>query len=109
MQNEFAQFAFAQFAHFCSFLQGKNIITTYVSMYYKAHPCFASKLSKSKLSKIEQIEQKSVFVPGENEVTEMGKRLVYCKAVNPMQAAYPDDVVAKSHRACSGGRTEKKQ
>ena len=63
MQNEFAQFAFAQFAHFCSFLQGKNIITAYVSMYYKTHPCFASKLSKSKLSKsklskIEQIEQK---------------------------------------------------
>ena len=24
MQNEFAQFAFAQFAHFCSFLQGKK-------------------------------------------------------------------------------------
>ena len=110
MQNEFAQFAFAQFAHFCSFLQGKNIITTYVSTYYKTHPCFASKLSKSKLSKIEQIEQKkSVFVPGENEVTEMGKRLVYYKAVNPMQAAYPDAVVAKSHRAYSGGRTEKKQ
>ena len=57
MQNEFAQFAFAQFAHFCSFLQGKNIITTYVSIPYKTHPCFASKLSKSKLSKIEQIEQ----------------------------------------------------
>ena len=106
MQNEFAQFAFAQFAHFCSFLQGKNIITAYVSIYYKAHPCFASKLSKSKLSKI---EQKSVFVPGENEVTEMGKRLVYYKAVNPMQAAYPDAVVAKSLRACCGGRTEKKQ
>ena len=49
-----------------------------------------SKLSKSKLSKIEQIEQKSVFVPGENEVTEMGKRLVCCKAVNPKKAAYPD-------------------
>ena len=61
------------------------------------------------MSKIEQIEQKSVFVPGENEVTEMGKRLVYYKAVNPMQAAYPDDVVAKSLRACCGGRTEKKQ
>ena len=76
-------------------------------MPYKIHPCFASKLSKSKLSKIEQIEQKSVFVPGENEVTEMGKRLVYCKAVNPMQAAYPDAVVAKSLRACCGGRTEK--
>ena len=58
----------------------------------------------SKLSK-----KKSVFVPGENEVTEMGKRLVYYKAVNPMQAAYPDAVVAKSHRAYSGGRTEKKQ
>ena len=53
MQNEFAQFAFAQFAHFCSFLQGKNIVTTYVSIYYKTHPCFVSKLSKSKLSKIE--------------------------------------------------------
>ena len=52
MQNEFAQFAFAQFAHFCSFLQGKNIITIYVSMYYKTRPCFASKLSKSKLSKL---------------------------------------------------------
>ena len=52
MQNEFAQFAFAQFAHFCSFLQGKNIITTYVSRDYKIHPCFASKLSKSKLSKL---------------------------------------------------------
>ena len=51
MQNEFAQFAFAQFAHFCSFLQGKNIVTTYVSTYYKTHPCFASKLRKSKLSK----------------------------------------------------------
>ena len=50
MQNEFAQFAFAQFAHFCSFLQGKNIITTYVSIHYKTHHCFASKLSKSKLS-----------------------------------------------------------
>ena len=58
MQNEFAQFAFAQFAHFCSFLQGKNIITTCISIYYKMHFCFASKLSKSKLSKIEQIEQK---------------------------------------------------
>ena len=68
-----------------------------------------SKLSKSKLSKIEQIEQKSVFVPGENEVTEMGKRLVYYKAVNPIKAAYPDAVVAKSHRTYSGGRTEKKQ
>ena len=56
-----------------------------------------------------KLSKKSVFVPGENEVTEMGKRLVYCKAVNPMQAAYPDDVVAKSHRAYSGGRTEKKQ
>ena len=55
------------------------------------------------------MSKKSVFVPGENEVTEMGKRLVYCKAVNPMQAAYPDDVVAKSLRACCGGRTEKKQ
>ena len=50
-----------------------------------------------------------MFVPGENEVTEMGKRLVYCKAVNPMQAAYPNDVVTESLRACSGGRTEKKQ
>ena len=50
-----------------------------------------------------------MFVPGENEVTEMGKRLVYCKAVNPMQAAYPDAVVAKSLRACCGRRTEKKQ
>ena len=50
-----------------------------------------------------------MFVPGENEVTEMGKRLVYCKAVNPMQAAYPNDVVAKSLRACCGRRTEKKQ
>ena len=59
------------------------------------------------MSKIEQIEQKSVFVPGENEVTEMGKRLVYYKAVNPMKAAYPDAVVAKSLRACCGGRTEK--
>ena len=109
MQNEFAQFAFAQFAHFCSFLQGKIFITTCIPVYYKMYPCFASKLSKSKLSKIEQIEQKSVFVPGENEVTEMGKRLVYYKAVNPMQAAYADDVVAKSLRACCGGRTEKKQ
>ena len=52
MQNEFAQFAFAQFAHFCSFLQGKNIITAYVSIHYKTHHCFASKLSKSKLSKL---------------------------------------------------------
>ena len=50
-----------------------------------------------------------MFVPGENEVTEMGKRLVYYKAVNPKQAAYPDAVVAKSLRACCGGRTEKKQ
>ena len=73
------------------------------------HFCFASKLSKSKLSKIEQIEQKSVFVPGENEVTEMGKRLVYCKAVNPLQAAYPYAFAAESQRACCGRRTEKKQ
>ena len=91
---------------FARFYKAKNIITTYASTDYKTHPCFASKLSKSKLSKI---EQKSVFVPGENEVTEMGKRLVYYKAVNPMQAAYPDAVVAKSLRACCGGRTEKKQ
>ena len=59
MQNEFAQFAFAQFAHFCSFLQGKNIITIYVSTYYKTHSCFASKLSK-----IEQIEQKKRVCSG---------------------------------------------
>ena len=50
-----------------------------------------------------------MFVPGENEVTEMGKRLVYYKAVNPIKAAYPDAVVAKSLRACCGRRTEKKQ
>ena len=56
-----------------------------------------------------KLSKKSVFVPGENEVTEMGKRLVYCKAVNPRQAAYPKDVVGKSLRACCGGRTEKKQ
>lgn len=55
------------------------------------------------------MSKKSVFVPGENEVTEMGKRLVYYKAVNPIKAAYPDAVVAKSLRACCGGRTEKKQ
>ena len=56
-----------------------------------------------------KLSKKSVFVPGENEVTEMGKRLVYYKAVNPIKAAYPDAVVAKSLRACCGGRTEKKQ
>ena len=50
-----------------------------------------------------------MFVPGENEVTEMGKRLVYYKAVNPMKAAYPDAFAAESLRACCGGRTEKKQ
>ena len=64
MQNEFAQFAFAQFAHFCSFLQVENLITICVSIPYKTHPCFASKLSKSKLSKIEQIEQKKRVCSG---------------------------------------------
>ena len=74
-----------------------------------------------KTSKSEQIEQKQIeqnwanwakkacLFRVKNEVTEMGKRLVYYKAVNPMQAAYPDAVVAKSLRACCGRRTEKKQ
>ena len=65
-------------------------ISACVSTYYNAHFWFESKLRKSKLSKIEQIEQKRVFVSGENEGTEMGKRLVCCKAVNPKKAAYPD-------------------
>ena len=37
---------------FARFYKAKNIITTYALRDYKAHPCFASKLSKSKLSKL---------------------------------------------------------
>ena len=49
MQNEFAQFAFAQFAHFCSFLQDKKYYNRLCINTLQDTPLFC-----------EQIEQKQI-------------------------------------------------